>query len=547
VKSLRIAAVVFFVAAAACSVTGAAGPFDGGDEHAADASEVRTIAFAETGSVTLRYRETYGFLLRVTSSTGGVAGLHVDLALDGDAQDSSLSATALVADGGGEAAGSLIAGTVRASFSIRASLSTGETARLDVRVEPPDEVMVTLAPVYAGARATPTYEVGILPGDACPAVPVPAPEPAGEITFTVDASDPSFAVPRELILSPLRIAVTGQDRDARLTWGCADEVVIPSGGLALSIDLRDLPWPAPGAHAIEVGMSLAGIVDPILVAVFVPFAPVAEEGVAQGTFVVDGIVAALRDEGRSTAADVLQERRTIDDLDDDVEASLADAGIDLAVEIDALRASVDAFLAAARATGVVELGEADPAGAAEGLDRWLALTDGESEVSITTPDGAAVEAVARAGFSSDRLELRQHRLPLSLGRLVLLVLDAGAGGGVVGWATGLPGWLADRIPCADIAALLAVAYDLTDLCDIACLESACLSWRDGLARLALAAFETADADFTYLNFSASCGFLDATGRLAAGGRCEGDAVGQWEGLDSVEIGGPFSLLPDAGP
>ncbi|MBN1773559.1 MAG: hypothetical protein JXB32_20015 [Deltaproteobacteria bacterium] len=527
-----------------CGAAGDSSPSDVGGDTTREDGSTRAVEFDEDGPVTLVYRESRAFALAVLDDTGPLAGVRVDLGLEGDAQDSSLRETVLTTDDDGRTTGTLVAGTVSASFSLRATLSTGETARLAVQTSPPNEVRVTLEPLYDGARNVPEYEVRLLRGGGCPAVyPGPA-DPTEETILTVNAADPTFTLDRGLLFAELRVLAAGRDAGATLTWGCVDGVTVPTAGIGrLSIVLADLPWPCPGRHEIEVDLSLATLAVGVVDEAFDPFGPLLAGECGDGEFVVDGLIEALRAAGNTAVAEVFEARRLADDLDDAVDLAVTGLGESLAGVHD--RAA--AFFRAATFAGDVELGETDGTGNGEAVERWRTIGDGTTALPLATDGEPAVEGVVRTTFASDHIALDSHDLPLSLGRVVDLVLSHAAEGTAPAWGTRFADWLGAELSCTAVVAALTASADLVAVCDPACLLALCEGWRADLAAASAAAVTAAESSFHTIEAASSCAFLDADGRLPASGRCDGAIEVHWRGFTDVTLAGTWAVVPEPLP
>jgi hypothetical protein len=516
---------------------------DGGDTSRDDGGTTRTVRFVETGPVELLYRESYGFTVEVAEEGGPAVGTRVDLALE-NAQDSSLDSTTLVTGADGLAYGTVVAATVSVSFSVRASLATGEAAYLEFLTNPPRDVRVTLDPHYTGDRRVSSYEVVLTPGATCPAAYPGPSEPGTSVTISVPAADPTFSVDRGLLLAALEVSVAGIDGGEALTWGCVDTVAVPPAGLpSLVVALIDLPWPRPGTHTTKIELPFATLGSATIDAAFAPFAALLAGEVSTGAFILDGIGTALHASGNDPIRAVLDARRPLDLLDD-AAAAVAPALTAGPDPLAAIREGARTFLGSAWVEGQLDLGEADGTGNASSLDRWLSLNDGTTGIPFVGPGDPLLDSVARAIPSSGSLDLRQHEFPLSLGRLVELVLDAQLGAGTGSWTAALSARLAELIPCDAVAAALAVSADLAAVCDAACLAPFCTAWRDGLAAASGGALAAAELDYTTLNvISATCTFLTAEGGLDGAGDCVGTATAHFRGMSETgDITGGFAVF-----
>jgi hypothetical protein len=433
-------------------------------------------------------------------------------------------------------------------FWVRAALSSGETARLEVSTTPPGDVLVTLDPDSTCARNVPTFEVRLRPSAPCPAM-YSGPD-ADDYTVTVDSSHPTFAVPLGLLFAPLQVVVVGIDAGVELTWGCVADVTVPTAGLpSLGVTLTELAWPLPGLHATDVRLPFGELAAEVLAAALEPYRPLLDELATPGTFALDGIVAALRAGGSDPAAEVLEARRVLDGLDlalnaDDV------LGL-LRTPLLALRTAATTFLADCHVSGQILLGEPDVTGVSASMDRWLALADDAGlALPLGIPPEPYAEGVLQAVPGCATLELRQHQIPVSLGHILELVLAWSTGAtDPADWSTAWTDWLAAQIPCDAVATALSRSADLTTICDAACLQLACEAWRSGLAESSAAVLAAAETGYSTLVYRATCTFLDEFGRLAAGGTCygaPGAVVGFWHGLAETPLSftGSISVSPE---
>lgn len=527
-----------------CGAGADSSPSDVGTDAREDGGSTRLVRFEDEGPVSLVYRETRAFGLVVLEDGAPAAGVRVDLGLEGDAQDSSLIETVLATDAEGRAIATLVAGTVSASFSLRAALATGETARLAVQAVPPHEVRVTLEPLYDGARNVPDYEVRLLRGGACPSVyPGPA-DPAAETVLRVDAASPTFALDRSLLFAELRVLAVGLDLGQPLTWGCLDGVTVSTAGIdRLAVAMADLPRPPPGRHAIEVELPLATLSVGVVDDAFLPFAPLLDGERGNGEFVIDGLIQELRDAGNTAAVEVFEASRSADGLDAVVSAAVPGFADALA----ALRDRATEFLRAAVFAGEVELGETDDSGNGEAVERWRAISDGTTSLLLAAAGEPAVEGVVRTTFASDHIALGPHDLPLSLGRVVELALSHATGDDEPDWGARLAAWLETELPCAAVTEALTASADLVAVCNASCLLALCEAWKADLATASTAALLDAELNHNTLNATSSCVFLDTGGRLLPTGRCDGAIEAHWRGFADVALSGAWSVVPDPLP
>ena len=527
-----------------CGAASDSAPPDGDtDASRDDGGTSRAIRFDEEGPVSLAYREARAFGLTVFEDSVPLAGVRVELGLEEDAQDSSLLETALTTDGEGRAVGTLVAGTVSASFFLRAALPTGETTRLEVQTTAPHEVSVTLDPLYDGARNVPEYEVRLLAGGTCPAV-YPGPADPLESVLTVPGASPTFVVGRELLFAELRVLAEGRDGGAVLTWGCVDRVTVSIAGVErLPVTLVDLPWPHPGRHAVAVVLPLSTLGLEVVDEAFAPFAGLLAGERTDGEFVVDGLVEALRAAGNTSVLEVLESRRPVDGLDAAVDEVAGGFGISLAE----LYARAAEFLRLAVFAGEVELGEADGTGNGDAVELWQTLGDGTTSLPLAATGEPAVEGAARTTFASDHIALGPHDLPLSLGRVLDLVLSHVAEGTAPGWSAGFTEWLGDELSCPAVVDALTVSADLVAVCDSTCLLALCEGWRTGLVSESTGALTTAESNHHQLNVVSTCTFLDADGRLLSTGHCEGSIDVHWRGFADVSLTGTWAVAPELLP
>lgn len=509
-----------------------------------DGGTSRTIRFDEEGPVSLFYRESRTFVVVVHEHSLPLAGIRIDLGLEGDAQDSSLLETVVTTDVEGRASATLVAGTVSASFTLRAALSTGETARLSLQTAAPHEVRVTLEPLYVGARQVPDYEVRLLRGGTCPTVYPGPPDPREETVLTVPAEAPSFVLGRDLLFAELRVLAAGTDAGTALTWGCVDGLTVATAGIdRLPLTLVDLPWPRPGRHDVEVALPLASLAIDVVDAAFAPFAALLAGERTDGEFVVDGLLEALRTAGNTAVLEVFEARRPADELDAAVDRAVDGLGPALSeVQEDAAE-----FLRRATFAGEVELGEADGTGNGEAVERWRTIEDGTTALLLAAPEEPAVESAARTTFASDHIALDSHDLPLSLGRVVDLVLSHAAGGTTPAWGAQLATWLGDELSCTAVVGALAASADLAAVCDTTCLVALCEGWRAELANASAAALTAAESEHHTLSAAASCTFLDTGGRLPSSGRCEGTVDVHWRGFSDIALTGTWAVVPEPLP
>jgi len=178
-----------------------------------------TIAFEHEGNLALVPREVIDVAVICDPPKPYEVAFH----LLGEALDSSLDKTTVIADASGRAAVRLRAANGAATFSIRASIKNGAAADLRVAVSDQGFGDIRVVPDYNGTRAVDEWHISAVAGTTCADLADTLPEdPLGALVGSEDA-------PLLIEDAPVGPNLAVFVRAGYYMWGCEDETDLVAG------------------------------------------------------------------------------------------------------------------------------------------------------------------------------------------------------------------------------------------------------------------------------------------------------------------------------
>lgn len=178
-----------------------------------------TIAFEHEGTLALVPGEISDVAVRGEPA----ARYEVTFHLLGQALDSSLDRTTVIADNAGRAVVRLRAANGAATFSIRATINNGAAAELRVAVSDQGFGDILVVPDYTGNRAVDEWHVSAVAGTSCADLADTLPEdPPGAL---VGSADDPLLIEDAPVGPNLAVFV----RAGHYMWGCEDEADLVAG------------------------------------------------------------------------------------------------------------------------------------------------------------------------------------------------------------------------------------------------------------------------------------------------------------------------------
>ena len=180
-----------------------------------------SLAFASPGTLKLAPGETTAVEVQATPPD------HYELSfyLVGAALDASLSPASMMADGDGHASVTMRAPNSATSYVLRATITDGPSADLQVAVSDKGFGSLRIEPSYAGTRTTDQWIAKVVSGTSCAALSAALPEdPAGALTATAAPGEPLI-----VDVAPVGPNLAVVVRGGHYMWGCADEPNLVAG------------------------------------------------------------------------------------------------------------------------------------------------------------------------------------------------------------------------------------------------------------------------------------------------------------------------------
>jgi len=496
-----------------------------------------TVTIEGDDPIVLRFREAIGVTGKYEDVGGSGAATDIELSFQGQAQDSTLSATSVRSADDGTFAFTVTAGTLDAEFSIRVVAADGAEDSAGVRVEVGSASM-TLAGDYTGRRAIDAYRVVVTDGDVdiCPSL-------TGEVVqdLGVDALPASVShLPEDLLLA---VALSGSWCDGECTaWvhGCLEDVTLDADApldrtVSLADDLTYFAAPSFGVHAeIDAGTPAGTWADALLE----PIGALHATSDDPARFIIDGIYDKIVTELGVSEGDLFAGARYADSLDAQVNAALGDTGLpaDTATIRAALVTLMDPLVIEGSLVGVFWSGEVLAVLTLERMGSGTSFADASLML-----EAVPAEAEVEVAYVDDLVALGEHMMPAGLGESLIGLAEQIVLPGMMGEtsAVTLEDFLEWKLDCDVVAGVLETV--VIEGTDHEWYRNACIEVVDGVAVDAMGEASLLDGTHPGLVLEAGCDFLDA-GYPRDGLACDGTVTSVSWGGEAL-AGGAYRLDP----
>lgn len=526
-------------AALAACAGGTTVELDGGGP---DAPMAPSSAITIVGPTTIALAPTQSapFVARWTDASGApVEGRDVTFALEGMPRDSSLFALGARTDARGEVEGTVIAGTLPATFRVRVAAPGATPAYVDVAVGP-EGFGSLLVSVEGGDARTVTRRVVRLHladhGGAEIACDDALGRADADRTRAVDASGQAAFATLPAAQSFTVVARGENDRGTIVAEACASGVRVTADSetrLTLALVARQLGVEGEYAAFVELspGSSPAGAIDALSVALE---ASVLAAG-GDGALLLDSLEAELRARHASAAADALARERVTGEPDAALAARLELGGESPSHAAGWLLGEVGALSSSIAVSGTLAIARAEPTGSLATFTReGLVIGPAGAERVMLDLSALGVEARAPAALrwfgDEDRLEADELRIRMPLGKLVRAAF---AGVARTRGAPDAAALLVDRAGCGALDAWISEQDEIAAECDATCVAEVCKGAIESVLGLVATGAAPLDEMRASLVLSGSMTSEDADGDLTVDALRAGVLSGGWRSADGA--------------
>lgn len=441
------------------------------DAGSSDASTppTGTLALVSAPSVTLRNAERATVSVRYTDGAGvAQPGITVVAAIEGAAQDSTLSAVSATTDASGLAQVEVVAGMQVSSFRVRLSAREAPAAvYVDVGVGTSFGNLTIHAP-YEGTRAVTHRVFDLVPGASCAGLTAMPPTSGGRTNASATADVTLRGLPTTLTYALL---VRAQGELATEAVGCVSGVTaVPDQTTVVDVVLLDVPLGVDGRYGIDVAITSGGAVREPIAGWAAALREASATRGGDATLLLDAIEAELVRRGGTADATLLHALRDTDAVDGQLAARLDADGTAPTDVLAGLLDRAASALDAPTAHVSVTLGLAG-----EGLvttDR-LSCDDGAGTVLVLSP----VTPMARpltfdADAAGQSILVASAPIDAPMGTLTLAWIEAAVAGAHGG---DLPTALAGACTSLDAFASDTIGTVALVSCDATCRNAACMA------------------------------------------------------------------------
>lgn len=477
------------------------------------------------------------FTVRYTREDGTpIAGATLQYALAGDVRDASLDALAAHTDARGRASGTILAGSMPASFEVRITAPRAEPAVIHVAVSGRGFGRLTVAATpYGGQRDVDELRVRLFRDAGCHDAMIAL---AGD-----EGPDRTARIAREVgeadfLGLPAGVRYTAEMQGLGpsgipLAHGCTDDVTVSRDtSTTATVDLVDEPLQPAGTYDAVATFDTADSAGLLRERVEHATLDAVEQAGSGAAWLLDATEHYLReDQENDPAAQALATLREGGDLVGSLATELAEEGTGPREAGDELADLVAERLATVALSGrlTIEPGSDTPvswttqrlevgAGAPSGTRLGLPLD------ALGEPIGTALQA--RLETSTDQIRIEEWQLRLPLGSLARLTLEAVARERDLA----APADLAREAGgCPTLETWMASQPSLADSCDPACRVRACGAAVGELVAAILAAADSLSAQRRDLTVSGHATMHDRSGDLVVDEWNANELTGLWSG------------------
>jgi hypothetical protein len=434
--------------------------------------------------------------------------VELEVALAGNAQDATVGETVLAAGPDGSFSVELTAGSVDAQFVLRVTAADGAVDEVQVVVEAPPVVDLSVDGMYGGRRRTDFYRVVVLTDleGGCPGLD-------GRVLYSASAEALPAAVPELPSGVELGVMLSGAwcpegetSPDDCQGWvkGCEDGVVLePGADEAVEVTLADDPG-VFAAEAVRMTISLdtQDVASTWAATLLEPLQALVDDGKDPGTYLLDGIYERIGVDIGATQADLFLGARTSSELDAAVNGAVADVSGLVAELVDAEAAELSRVVVSGGLEGA--FWELEEQTAALTIERVGGRT-GELDAVVLAAEPPA--AALQVTYVHDEVTLGEHALAVGAGELSLALLE----GVVLADGASLLGYLVESVDCAGVGAVLAGDPEAGSIADATWYEGACETVVAELAGGVVDAASAMDTSWPGTRVQGGCDYLGADG------------------------------------
>ncbi len=433
------------------------------------------LALVSPASVTLRNAERATIEVRYTDAAGiPRSGIAITAAIDGAAQDSTLSALSATTDETGLAHVDVVAGSEVSSFRVRLSAREAPAAvYVDVGVGTSFGNLTVHAP-YTGMRAVTHRVIDLVPGTTCGQLTSMPPTSGGR---TVSSSTDDVVLRGLPTTLTYALLVRAQGELATEAVGCVSGVMaVRDQTTVVDVVLLDVPLGVDGAYDVDFAITSGGAVGEPLVAWATSLRDASAARGGDATLLLDAVEAELVRGGGTTDAALLHALRGTEAIDLALGARLDTDGTAPSSVLAALLDRAAVALDAPTAHLGVTLGLAG--GGLVTTDRFD-CDDGEGH-TLTLVQLAPMARVLRfdADPAGQSITIASAPLDAPIGTLAMAWMEAAA---VAGGAESLAGLLEEACVSLDGFAGDATGTVALVSCEASCRRAACLAVLEDLS------------------------------------------------------------------
>ncbi|MFT5358346.1 MAG: hypothetical protein ACI9KE_005584 [Polyangiales bacterium] len=483
--------------------------------------ETRTLELLSDTRLMLSEGANAEISVRYSDRLGrALGGETLDIALEGNANDSSLEDLEITTGGNGEAMVTVIAGAVASTFRVRVSAEDASAVYVNVSVSDSGFGRLTVTPRYAGEREG-DLGVAVLTGATCDDDRVY--EERTRYRALGEATTAEFVG----IPAGVPLAIVGRlDGAELLAAGCVDGVMVePDATATTTMLLTDFEFRSAGAYETHLRFDLRALQEPAYQALL--GARIGVETYAQ--MLLDVVETIFEEMG---ATDELTELRAARErgLDETYAASILEQATGFDVALDAMADEVRSALIEVDIVADLRLGETVMMATRD------VLVDEQSLGMVATGFNAPVELRGSVEDGGESLLVERLNIHLSAGALSRALarrsaVDAGFES-VVSWVSALA--RCDSLPSP------------IDSCDAECARTVCERSIEVLVDELNLTYSALDEAWAEVRTSGSVRLEDTTGDLVTD-TVLANLEGQWgtEGpAVAVTVDGERLLPPE---
>ncbi len=511
--------------------------FDGGPTVDASTA-LGELSITSERSLLLAPQQLASFTVRWTNSSGMLVPMRdVNFALEGMPRDSSLLSLASHTNANGEASGTIIAGSLPATFRIRITAPDAVPAYIDVAVGAEGFGGLSIQLEEDLIRPSTRRLVLLHQGAELPCSDALTRTEADRIRTTEENLVADFtALPAGQLFTI--VARAENDRGTVVSEGCIEEVRVRADRtLQETIVLVPRPLEVEGEYSTSMEFTADSSPEPLLASVAdaVDMSISAIGGDAE--LMLDGLDTELRARHATELADMLMAERN--ELRSSLSTHLDGLGRTPSVAVHALIDDVAQRTSSIRINGTLAIARAAPTGSLASFTRGPIHVGPPAEPIVIdlTEHGVGARTSVSMSFhpSEDRLAIDELTLLVPLGHFAARIMDekvrAQGGTSAVDLVQGESG-------CDQFALWLEGRPDITAECDAACVLSSCTHAIESVLSISRVAFGSLDDARIRILLSGDIQCRDSDGNLEVDALPQMSLSGSWSnpsGSSSAQV------------